>query len=76
MPLVKKTPSSITSRLRLRGEIVEVLTVKKRPTAKVLLKSCSVEVPIHALADVHLGDCLEFDVEIRLRIVGLLNGGR
>ncbi len=74
MPLAEKTPSSITSRLRLRGEIVEILTTKERPKARVLVKCFSVDVPIHALTDVHLGDCLEFDVELQLEVVGLLNG--
>lgn len=65
-----KTKSHVlTDRLRLSGEVIETYATEGRAVAKILLKTCSIEIPLMRQADIHLGDCVEIDVEIRVNSV-------
>jgi len=58
-----------TNRLRLRGEVIETYASDRHAVAKILLKTCSIEIPLMRNTDLHLGDCVEIDAEIRLKSV-------
>lgn len=58
-----------TEQLRVRGEVVEILPGPGAPVAKIFLKSCSIELPLGPRTDLHLGDCVEVEAELRIRSV-------
>ncbi len=62
-------PRLSTHRLHLTGEVVEILFNGKKQVAKVLLKSCSIEIPTELHLDLHLGDCIEIVGEMPARII-------
>ena len=61
-------PSPI--RLHLTGDVVEILSIQGKQVAKVLLKSCSLQIPTERHPDLHLGDCVEIVAETRVKNVG------
>ena len=69
MPISQTNEPPSGNCLRITGEVVEILDVRGTPVAKILLKSCSVEVPLMARSDVHLGDCVEIETEWVVRAI-------